>query len=112
MRVRGRHIGLGLWFVFLLLPIYGMVSMSLQTNAEILGGFRLVLERGRGRHELEAAEDLRVRLQRHAEHPVDREQQEHEPQPEAEVTPAQAHRSSPAVSAVKNTKQSARITRK
>ena len=42
MRLRGRHVGLGLWFVFLLLPIYGMLSMSLQTNADILGGFQLV----------------------------------------------------------------------
>lgn len=33
-----RRIGLLLWFAFLLLPIYWLVTMSLKTNEEILGG--------------------------------------------------------------------------
>jgi glycerol transport system permease protein len=36
-----RRIGLILWFVFLLLPIYWLVNMSLKTNEEILGGLTL-----------------------------------------------------------------------
>ncbi|HLL05286.1 MAG TPA: carbohydrate ABC transporter permease, partial [Myxococcaceae bacterium] len=36
-----RRIGLILWFVFLLLPIYWLINMSLKTNEEILGGFSL-----------------------------------------------------------------------
>ncbi len=36
-----RRVGLALWFVFLLLPIYWLVNMSLKTNSEILGGFSL-----------------------------------------------------------------------
>jgi len=42
MRLSRGSIGLGLWFVFLLLPIYWMVNMSLRTNADILSGFRLL----------------------------------------------------------------------
>jgi glycerol transport system permease protein len=33
-----RHLGLIVWFVFLLLPIYWLLMMSLKTNQEILGG--------------------------------------------------------------------------
>jgi len=40
--VRKRHVGLGLYFGFLLLPIYWMLNMSLRTNADILGSFQLL----------------------------------------------------------------------
>ena len=36
-----RRIGLLLWFPFLLLPIYWLLTMSLKTNEEILGGLTL-----------------------------------------------------------------------
>jgi glycerol transport system permease protein len=36
-----KFLGLGLYFVLLLLPIYWMLNMSLRTNADILGAFRL-----------------------------------------------------------------------
>jgi glycerol transport system permease protein len=37
-----KHVGLGLWFLFLLLPIYWMVKVSLQSNEEILSAFSLL----------------------------------------------------------------------
>jgi glycerol transport system permease protein len=37
-----RGVGLGLWFLFLLLPIYWLFNMSLKTNEEILGGLTLI----------------------------------------------------------------------
>jgi glycerol transport system permease protein len=39
-----RRVGLILWFVFLLLPIYWLLVMSLRTNVEILGGLAFVPE--------------------------------------------------------------------
>ncbi|WP_089718159.1 carbohydrate ABC transporter permease [Candidatus Entotheonella palauensis] len=41
MRLRWRTVGLILYLVFLLLPIYWMLNMSLRTNANILGEFSL-----------------------------------------------------------------------
>ncbi len=40
-----RQVGLVLWFVFLLLPIYWLVNMSLKTNQEILSGLTFVPHR-------------------------------------------------------------------
>jgi glycerol transport system permease protein len=45
MKIRKRTIGLGLYFVLMLLPIYWMLNMSLRTNAEILGSFALYPEK-------------------------------------------------------------------
>lgn len=42
MALRKRHVGLAIYFGFLLLPIYWMLNMSLRSNADILGGFQLV----------------------------------------------------------------------
>jgi len=42
MRVRKRTLGLVLYLVLLLLPIYWMLNMSLRTNANILGEFALI----------------------------------------------------------------------
>ncbi|HET6470027.1 MAG TPA: carbohydrate ABC transporter permease [Geminicoccaceae bacterium] len=36
--MKGRYLGLALYFLFLLLPIYWLLNMSLKTNQEILGG--------------------------------------------------------------------------
>ncbi|PWG62579.1 carbohydrate ABC transporter permease [Sediminicurvatus halobius] len=41
MGSRGRYILLGLWIFFLMLPLYWMLNMSLQTNREILSTFSL-----------------------------------------------------------------------
>ena len=41
MRLRGKTIGLIIYFVLLMLPIYWMLNMSLRTNADILGEFSL-----------------------------------------------------------------------
>ena len=41
MRIRKSAVGLVLYFGFLLLPIYWMLNMSLQTNADILAEFSL-----------------------------------------------------------------------
>jgi glycerol transport system permease protein len=41
MKVRNRTIGLAIYFILLLLPIYWMLNMSLRTNADILGSFAL-----------------------------------------------------------------------
>ena len=41
MNARLRTFGLIFYFVLLLLPIYWMLSMSLRTNADILGSFML-----------------------------------------------------------------------
>ncbi|MCP4398563.1 MAG: carbohydrate ABC transporter permease [bacterium] len=41
MKVRKRTIGLVIYFVLLLMPIYWMLNMSLRTNADILGSFVL-----------------------------------------------------------------------
>ena len=38
----GSAVVMGLYLLFLMLPIYWLVNMSLKTNAEILGGFSLV----------------------------------------------------------------------
>ena len=38
-RVNGSAVVMTLYLVFLLLPIYWLVNMSLKTNAEILGTF-------------------------------------------------------------------------
>ena len=40
-RVNGSAVVMGLYLLFLLLPIYWLVNMSLKTNAEILGSFSL-----------------------------------------------------------------------
>ena len=40
--MRWDRVGLLLYFLFLLLPIYWLVNMSLKTNAEILGGLTLI----------------------------------------------------------------------
>ncbi len=40
--MNGRRVGLALWFVFLLLPIYWLFNMSLKTNEEILSGLTLI----------------------------------------------------------------------
>ena len=40
-RFRKRHIGLIVYFVFLLLPIYWLIAMSVRPNQEILSGFDL-----------------------------------------------------------------------
>ncbi len=42
MRVRKRSLGLVLYLVLLLLPIYWMLNMSLRTNANILGEFAII----------------------------------------------------------------------
>jgi glycerol transport system permease protein len=42
MRVRKRTLGLIIYFIFLLLPIYWMLIMSLQTTASILGSFSVL----------------------------------------------------------------------
>ena len=39
--IRKSTVGLILYFGFLLLPIYWMLNMSLQTNADILAEFKL-----------------------------------------------------------------------
>ena len=41
MKIRFKTIGLIIYFVLLLLPIYWMLNMSLRTNADILGEFSL-----------------------------------------------------------------------
>ncbi len=41
MTVRKRSIGLAIYFVLLMLPIYWMLNMSLRTNADILGALSL-----------------------------------------------------------------------
>ncbi len=41
MRMKKRHLALILYFVFLLLPLYWLVNMSLKPNEEILGGLTL-----------------------------------------------------------------------
>jgi glycerol transport system permease protein len=41
MRIRSKTIGLIIYFILLLLPIYWMLNMSLRTNADILGKFSL-----------------------------------------------------------------------
>ena len=41
MKVRKRTIGLVIYFVLLLMPIYWMLNMSLRTNADILSSFAL-----------------------------------------------------------------------
>ncbi len=41
MKVKKKTIGLTIYFVLLLLPIYWMLNMSLRTNADILGYFAL-----------------------------------------------------------------------
>jgi glycerol transport system permease protein len=41
MRLKKSAIGLVVYLVLLMLPIYWMLNMSLQTNADILGGFSL-----------------------------------------------------------------------
>ncbi len=40
MTVQKRHLALGAYLVFVLLPIYWMFNMSLRTNADILGDFQ------------------------------------------------------------------------
>ncbi|MCG3268056.1 carbohydrate ABC transporter permease [Yoonia sp. I 8.24] len=40
-RINGSAIVMGLYLLFLLLPIYWLLNMSLKTNTEILGGFSL-----------------------------------------------------------------------
>ncbi|RDD60253.1 carbohydrate ABC transporter permease [Ferruginivarius sediminum] len=42
MKVRKRTLALGLYFVFLLLPLYWLVNMSLKPNEEILGELTLL----------------------------------------------------------------------
>ena len=42
MKMQKRHIGLLLYFVFLILPIYWLINMSFKTNEEILGGLTLI----------------------------------------------------------------------
>ena len=39
--IRGNAIVMGLYLLFLLLPIYWLVMMSLKTNSEILNSFTL-----------------------------------------------------------------------
>jgi len=41
MKVKKKTIGLAIYFVLLLMPIYWMLNMSLRTNADILGYFAL-----------------------------------------------------------------------
>jgi glycerol transport system permease protein len=41
MKVKKKTVGLAIYFVLLLMPIYWMLSMSLRTNADILGYFAL-----------------------------------------------------------------------
>jgi len=41
LRLNGRAVVMVLYLLFLLLPIYWLLNMSLKTNAEILGGFSL-----------------------------------------------------------------------
>ena len=41
MRPRKRDVALIVYFVFLLLPLYWLINMSLKPNAEILGGLTL-----------------------------------------------------------------------
>ncbi|NBB99010.1 MAG: carbohydrate ABC transporter permease, partial [Alphaproteobacteria bacterium] len=38
-RIKARHVVMVLYLAFMLIPIYWLVKMSLQTNREILGGF-------------------------------------------------------------------------
>ena len=40
-KLRGSAIVMGLYLIFLLLPIYWLINMSLKTNTEILGAFSL-----------------------------------------------------------------------
>ena len=40
-KIRGNAIVMGLYLLFLLLPIYWLVMMSLKTNSEILNSFTL-----------------------------------------------------------------------
>ena len=40
--INGSALVMGLYLLFLLLPIYWLLNMSLKTNQEILGGFSLV----------------------------------------------------------------------
>ena len=40
-RIKGNAIVMGLYLLFLLLPIYWLVMMSLKTNSEILNSFTL-----------------------------------------------------------------------
>ena len=44
-----KYLGLLVYFVFLLLPIYWLVIMSLKTNEEILGGLTLFPARAHAR---------------------------------------------------------------
>ena len=41
MKLQKKTVGLGIYFVLLLMPIYWMLNMSLRTNADILGYFAL-----------------------------------------------------------------------
>ena len=41
MKIQKKTVGLGIYFVLLLMPIYWMLNMSLRTNADILGYFAL-----------------------------------------------------------------------
>ncbi|MDN3516260.1 carbohydrate ABC transporter permease [Aquisalimonas lutea] len=45
MRIRTSHIGLAAYLIFLILPLYWMINLSLQPNHEILGSFSLYPER-------------------------------------------------------------------
>ncbi|MFN7003978.1 MAG: carbohydrate ABC transporter permease, partial [Roseinatronobacter sp.] len=40
-KIRTRHVIMVLYLAFMLIPIYWLVKMSLQTNREIMGGFTL-----------------------------------------------------------------------
>ena len=40
-RINGRAVVMGLYLLFLLLPIYWLLNMSLKTNTEILNTFTL-----------------------------------------------------------------------
>ena len=40
-RINGSAVVMGLYLLFLLLPIYWLLNMSLKTNTEILNGFSL-----------------------------------------------------------------------
>jgi glycerol transport system permease protein len=44
MKIQKRYIGLGIYFVLLILPIYWMLNMSLRANADILSTFALYPE--------------------------------------------------------------------
>lgn len=41
MRFQARYFGLAAYIIFLMLPLYWLINMSFQHNAEILGGFSL-----------------------------------------------------------------------